>query len=149
VRGTKLLILRWSRDFENPCSDAIRLDASGSSRSFPSLRKSIALQGHGLKTPLLHWTLVGLPEETYLALRRDATRFLILLARQDLRFGHIIGERQPAGGRVNRSRGAAIAPSKLPVVTCWNPYDRGCILVTCIESLVESKVPVIVTFWPA
>jgi hypothetical protein len=28
-------------------------------------------------------------------------------------------------------------------------YDPGCMLVTCIESLAESKVPVILTFWPA
>ena len=46
--------------------------------------------------------------------------------------------------------GHLAAPGKLSVVTFLeNSYDPGCMLVTCNESLVESKVPVIVTFWPA
>jgi hypothetical protein len=36
-----------------------------------------------------------------------------------------------------------------PLLPVGNPYDPGCMLVMCIESLAESKVPVIVTFWPA
>ena len=39
--------------------------------------------------------------------------------------------------------------SYLQLLPAGNPYDPGCMLVTCIESLVESKVPVMVTFWPA